>query len=81
MAGLSPERGSEELLRTLIGLALGVVLFVLGIPTLISLNRHLGLFPSFGYDQAVLGILLVLGCIVAVHLTVPRPPSSPKSKE
>lgn len=65
------------MLRTLIGLVLGVVLFVLGIPVLISVNRHFGVFPNFGYDQAVLGMLLVLACIVAVHLTFPRPPQPP----
>jgi hypothetical protein len=70
------------LLRTLIGLVLGVVLFVLGVPTLISLNRRFGIHSNFGYDQAVLGMLLVLACILVVQLSGPRPPAPPsKSKD
>ena len=67
-------------MRTLIGLALGIVLFVLGIPALLSLNRRLGLHSNFDYDQAVLGMLLVLACVIAVQLTglKPPPPSKPR---
>lgn len=73
--------GMEHLVRTLIGLALGVALFVLGIPSLISLNRHLGLFASFGYEQAVLAMLLVLVTVIAVQLTGLKPPSPPSRKD
>lgn len=69
------------MLRTLIGLALGIVLFVLGIPTLISLNRNIGLFSEFGYEQAVLGMLLVLACVIAVQLTALKPPPPTSRKD
>lgn len=68
------------LLRTLIGLALGIALFVLGIPTLISLNRNFGLFSNFGYEQAVLGMLLVLVSVIAVQVTGIKPPPPPSSR-
>ena len=69
------------LLRTLIGLALGILLFILGIPTVLSLNRRFGLYPDFGYTEAVLGMLLVLACVIAVQLSGLKPPRPPVNKE
>jgi hypothetical protein len=69
------------MLRTLIGLVLGLALWVLGVPALISLNRRIGVFSDFGYDQAVLGMLLVLACILVIQLAAPRGPLPPKSKD
>lgn len=65
-------------MRTLIGLALGIVLFLLGIPLLQSLVKHFGYYDNFTYEQAVLGMLLVLASVIAVQLTALRPP---KGKE
>lgn len=61
-------------MRTLIGLALGIALFLLGIPLLQSLVKHFGYYDNFTYEQAVLGMLLILGCVIAVQLTALRPP-------
>jgi len=60
--------------RTLIGVALGVVLFVFGIPILQSLVRFAGLYDGFGYQEAVLGLLLILAAVIVVQLTAPRSP-------
>jgi len=60
--------------RTLIGLVLGVVLFVFGIPVLQSVVRHFGYYDPFTYQDAVLAMLLVLASIIAVQLTALRPP-------
>ena len=68
-------------MRTLIGLALGIVLFLLGIPTLISVVRHFGYFNDFDYLEAVLGLLLVLAAVIAVQLTALKPPPPPRPKE
>jgi hypothetical protein len=69
------------MLRTLIGLVLGLALWVLGVPALISLNRRIGVFSDFGYDQAVLGLLLVLACILVLQLSGSRGTTPPKPKD
>jgi len=62
----------------LIGLALGIALFLVGIPVLQSLVKRLGYYDNFTYEQAVLAMLLVLACVIAAQLTALRPP---KDKE
>ena len=68
-------------MRTLIGLAVGIVLFLLGIPALISLVRRFGYYDGFGYLEAVLALLLVLACVIAAQLTGLKPPPPPKRRE
>jgi ABC-type branched-subunit amino acid transport system permease subunit len=60
--------------RTLIGLVLGVVLFIFGIPVLQSVVRQAGYYDPFTYEQAVLAMLLILASVIAVQLTGLRPP-------
>jgi len=64
--------------RTLIGLVVGVALFLVGIPVLQSFVTSSGYYTHFTYEQAVLGMLLVLACVIAAQLTALRPP---KDKE
>lgn len=65
-------------MRTLIGLVVGVALFLLGVPVLQSVMLHTGYYDQFTYEQAVLAMLLILASIIAVQLTALRPP--PKDK-
>ena len=62
-------------MRTLIGLVIGLFLFFVGIPILQSLVRHWGYYANFTYEQAVLGMLLILACVIVAQLTALRPPS------
>ena len=66
-------------MRTFIGLVIGVALFLVGIPVLQSLVKKFGYYDNFTFEQAVLGMLLVLACIIAAQLTALRPPPPPKS--
>lgn len=69
-------------MRTLIGLVLGIVLFIFGIPVLQGAVRSLGYMESFSYEQAVLALLLVLACVIAAQLTALRPRrDDPRDKE
>ena len=61
-------------MRTLIGLVLGIALFLLGIPVLQSVVKLTGYYDHFTYEQAVLAMLLVLATIIAVQLTGLKPP-------
>ncbi len=61
-------------MRTLIGLVIGVVLFLIGVPVLQSVVKNAGYYDNFTYEQAVLGLLLVLACVIAAQLTALRPP-------
>lgn len=61
-------------MRTLIGLVLGILLFLVGIPTLQSYVTRFGYYDKFTYEQAALGILVVLASIIAVQLTALKPP-------
>ena len=60
--------------RTLIGLVIGIILFLVGIPVLQSVVKNAGYYDQFTYEQAVLGMLLVLACVIAAQLTALRPP-------
>jgi len=62
-------------LRTLIGLALGLFLFFVGIPVLQSLVKHWGYYDNFTFEQAALAFLLVIACVIAAQLTGLKPPS------
>jgi divalent metal cation (Fe/Co/Zn/Cd) transporter len=64
-----------SLVRTLIGLALGLFLFFVGIPVLQSLVKHWGYYDNFTFEQAALAFLLVIACVVAAQLTALKPPS------
>lgn len=66
-------------MRTLIGLVIGIALFLLGIPVLQSAVRHAGYYDNFTYEQAVLAMLLILACIIAAQLTALKPPPSDKN--
>jgi hypothetical protein len=61
-------------LRILIGLAIGLALFLVGIPTLQAFVRQVGYYDAFTYEQAALGLLLVVGCVIAAQLTALKPP-------
>jgi hypothetical protein len=67
--------------RTLIGLVLGVLLFLLGIPVLITVVKRYGYYDAFGYTEAVLGMLLVLACVIAVQLSGLKPPPPPPPRD
>jgi TctA family transporter len=57
------------MLRTLFGLLVGLLLATVGVDALISINRRVGYFDRFDYEQAVLGLLLVVACVVAAQLS------------
>lgn len=61
-------------MRTVIGLVLGVVLFLLGVPVLQSVMMHTGYYDRFTYEQAVLAMLLVLASVIAAQLSGLKPP-------
>jgi hypothetical protein len=61
-------------MRTLIGLLIGVFLFLVGVPVLQSVIRQQGYYTDFTYEQTVLGLLLILACVIAAQLTALRPP-------
>jgi hypothetical protein len=65
--------------RTLIGLILGIFLFLIGVPVLQSVVTQAGYYHDFTYEQAVLAMLLVLASVIAVQLTALRPP--PRGRE
>jgi hypothetical protein len=66
--------------RTLIGLVLGVALFLVGIPVLQSVVRTTGYYDQFTYEQAVLAMILVILCIITAQLTALRPPEEPRER-
>lgn len=66
---------SQNHVRTLIGLILGLFLFLVGIPVLQSAVKSVGYYDQFTYEQAVLAMLLILASVIAVQLTALRPPS------
>ena len=69
-------------MRTLIGLALGLLLFFVGIPALVAAVHRFGVYDPFDYQQAMLAVIMVLACVIAVQLTGLRnPPNPPKGKE
>jgi hypothetical protein len=69
----------DDIVRTLIGLAVGIALFLVGIPVLEAFVRNVGYYDKFSYDQAVLGMLLILACVIAAQLTALKPPPRDKN--
>lgn len=65
-------------MRTLIGLVLGIALFLLGIPVLQSVVKLTGYYDHFTYEQAVLAMLLILATVIAAQLTALKPPPRDK---
>ena len=61
-------------MRTLIGLVIGIALFLVGIPVLQSVVKRTGYYDNFTFEQAALALLLILGCIIAAQLSALRPP-------
>lgn len=64
--------------RALAGLLVGLLLFLLGVPVLQSLVEQFGYYSDFTYEQAVLGFMLILLCIIAAQVTALRPPPEKK---
>ncbi len=62
-------------MRTLIGLVLGIALFLVGVPVLQALVVRVGYYHPFTYEQTVLGLLLILATVIVVQLTALKPPS------
>jgi hypothetical protein len=63
-----------SLLRIVVGLLIGVALFLVGIPVLQSVVKRAGYYDGFSYEQAVLAFLLIIACVIAAQLTGLRPP-------
>jgi hypothetical protein len=60
--------------RILVGLIIGVVLFTLGVPVLQALVRATGWFDQPNTEQACLGLILIVLCVIAAHLPGRSPP-------
>ena len=76
-SGSGPWGWVAGILGLLVILASGVLLFLLGVPVLITVVRRYGYYDPFGYQDAVLGMLLVLACVIAVQLSGLKPPPPP----
>jgi hypothetical protein len=63
------------LVRALVGLVVGFLLFALGVPLLQALVRLTGWFDQPTTEQACLGLILIVLCVIAAQLTgQPAPP-------
>jgi hypothetical protein len=60
--------------RALIGLIVGFVLFAFGVPLLQSLVRLTGWFDQPNTEQACLGLILIVLCVIAAQLPGRSPP-------
>jgi uncharacterized membrane protein YhdT len=60
--------------RALIGLVAGFLLFAFGVPVLQALVRFTGWFDQPNTEQACLGLILIVLCIIAAHLPGRAPP-------
>ncbi len=65
--------------RVLLGLIVGIALFVVGIPLVQSLVVGLGLFSQLSVQEAALGILIVLLTVLMFQIGTLRPPPPEKS--
>lgn len=62
-------------MRALIGLIVGLALFAFGVPVLQALVRMTGWFDQPSTEQACLGLILIVLCVIAAQLLVrPAPP-------
>jgi hypothetical protein len=60
--------------RILVGLIIGVVLFTFGVPALQALVRATGWFDQPNTEQACLGLILIVLCVIAAQLPGRSPP-------
>jgi hypothetical protein len=61
--------------RTLVGLVIGFGLFAFGVPVLQALVRLTGWFDQPNTEQACLGLILIVLCVIAAQLPArPQPP-------
>ena len=61
-------------MRVLIGLFVGFVLFAFGVPLLQALVRLTGWFDQPNTEQACLGLILIVLCVIAAQLPGRSPP-------
>ncbi len=61
------------LLRTLIGLVLGIFLFLIGIPVLQGLVRPF--YHPFSFQDAVLALIMIFLCVITCQLTALQRPA------
>ena len=62
-------------MRALVGLIVGVALYTFGVPVLQALVRATGWFDQPNTEQACLGLILIVLCVIAAQLPVrPAPP-------
>ena len=64
-------------MRALVGLAVGFLLFAFGVPILQWLVRLTGWFDQPNTEQACLGLILIVLCVIAAQLSF-RPPPPPE---
>jgi hypothetical protein len=60
--------------RALVGLFVGFVLFAFGVPVLQALVRLTGWFDQPNTEQACLGLILIVLCVIAAQLPGRSPP-------
>jgi hypothetical protein len=60
--------------RALVGLFVGFVLFAFGVPLLQALVRLTGWFDQPNTEQACLGLILIVLCVIAAQLPGRSPP-------
>ncbi len=58
--------------RILLGLLLGVLLVVLGIPVLQAVVHHTGYFSALSFEQACLALVVILLTMIAALLAGKR---------
>jgi hypothetical protein len=62
-------------MRALVGLVVGFLLFAFGVPVLQWLVRLTGWFDQPSTEQACLGLILIVLCVIAAQLPIrPHPP-------
>jgi len=64
-------------LRAAVGLVAGFLLFAFGVPLLQWLVRLTGWYDQPNTEQACLGLILIVLCVIAAQLTA-RPPPPPE---
>jgi uncharacterized membrane protein YhdT len=60
--------------RALTGLVVGFLLFAFGVPVLQALVKFTGWFDHPTIEQACLGLILIVLCIIAAQLTTRSDP-------
>ncbi len=63
-------------MRAVIGLAIGIVLCLFGVPVLQAIVRLTGWSDQPNPEQACLGLILIVLCVIAAQMPG-RPPSPP----